>query len=811
MRLYGRFVRAVLLLGAALGAWTAVPASEPRSVGVPLETYTNFEGAQTHPLALSPSGARLFAVNTGDGRLSVFDLAQPASPRLLAEIPVGIEPVSVQPRTDDEVWVVNQLSNSVSVVSVSRGIVVDTLQAKAEPADLAFVGDRAFVTVSRSNAIQVFDVTTHARVATISLQGDNPRAIAGDPEGRKVYAVFALSGNRTTIIPAAIAPLPPSPTNPDLPPAPAQGLIVDAADPTWQASVPYTMLDHDVAEIDVGSLTVTRYFTGVGTINLGLAVRPTTGDLFVANTNARNFVRFEPNVRGHIVDNRVTRITLADGVVAPLDLNPNIEYRVLPNPAARAIALAQPTAMAFEPGGDMLYVAAFGTDRVARLDVSGNVLDRIDLRLATGSGANADPRGKRGPRGLALHTRWPYLYVLNRISNTLSVVDTSAKRPVVVAETAVGGFDPTPAAIRNGRGFLYDAKLSGNGTVACAACHVDADMDLLAWDLGDPAGTMQKGRAGPLHPMKGPMMTQTLRGLAGQEPLHWRGDRANFLAFNHAFTTLMGGTDLSNGDMATFRDFIETLHFPPNPNQNLDGSLPTSVAGGDPKAGRYLFHYHQFTVLGLDFVVCIFCHTPDPGTGTKNGLHSGVALQLPQPFKAPHLRNLYQKGGFQNQPGAATVRGFGVSADGSFASIVDFLSRPFFGDLDATDRANLSAYLQAFDTGTAPAVGYTRTIGPLHPADTEAVGDWRLLEDQSVRGNIDLILKGTIDGKVHGLLYRPGPNEYATDQTGLGPFTRAELLAKIAAGDTLSLMGVPPGSGVRMGIDRDLDGRLDGD
>src|SRR5262249_1604791 len=34
---------------------------------------------------------------------------------------------------------------------------------------------------------------------------------------------------------------------------------------------------------------------------------------------------------------------------------------------------------------------------------------------------------------------------------------------------------------------------------------------------------------------------------------------------------------------------------------------------------------------------------------------------------------------------------------------------------------------------------------------------------------------------------------------------------KIQNGDRLSIMGVPPGSGIRMGIDRDEDGLLDGD
>src|SRR3569832_2054547 len=57
--------------------------------------YVNFEGSQTNPVRLSADGSRLFAVNTPDARLSVFDLTDPSNPRLIAAIPVGIEPVSV--------------------------------------------------------------------------------------------------------------------------------------------------------------------------------------------------------------------------------------------------------------------------------------------------------------------------------------------------------------------------------------------------------------------------------------------------------------------------------------------------------------------------------------------------------------------------------------------------------------------------------------------------------------------------------------------------------------------------------------------
>jgi YVTN family beta-propeller protein len=769
--------------------------------------YVNFEGSQTNPVRLSPDGTRLFAVNTPDARLSVFDLADPSNPRLLAEIPVGIEPVSVNARSNDEVWVVNQVSDSVSVVSVSRRIVVDTISVKDEPADVIFAGNRAFVTASRSNQVKVFDAATHALLATIPLLGENPRALAVSPDGTKIYAAFALSGNRTTIIPESLAPPPPSPTNPSLPSAPSQGIIVDAADPAWSSVVQYTMPDNDVVEIDAATLAVTRYFPRVGTVNLALAVSPTTGDLYVANTEARNLIRFEPNVRGRFVDNRISRISVASGAVTPVDLNPTIDYSILPNPTARAIALAQPTAVVFDPSGNFLYVAAFGTDRVARIDNLGNVLSRIEVGPA---GATVDPRNKRGPRGLALHAPAQRLYVLNRISNTLSVVDTASE--TVLSERPVGSFDPTPPAIRNGRGFLYDAKLSGSGTGACAGCHIDSDMDLIAWDLGNPNGVLQTVEQGffsfQMHPMKGPMTTQTLRGLKGLDPLHWRGDRADFLAFNPAFDGLMGGSPLSDTDMIAYRDFINTIVFQPNPHQNLDRTLPATLAGGDPNAGRNTF-VNEFFTTGI---ACNTCHTIT-AQGTNRLIISGNALEEPQAFKVPHLRNLYQKMNFDKRPGATSIGGFGFIHDGSIGTLFEFLSLPVFRNFsnDTVRKTNLSAFLLTFDTGMAPAVGYARTVTPSNVSDSAVLSDWVLLEGQAAAGNIDLIVKGTIDGQARGLLYQPASNSYRADQSGVGPFTRAQLIGKIAAGDLLTPMGVPVGSGVRMGIDRDLNGVLDQD
>ncbi len=769
--------------------------------------YVNFEGSQTNPVRLSPDGTRLFAVNTPDASLSVFDVSHPSKPVLIAEIPVGIEPVSVNPRTSDEVWVVNQESDSVSIVSVSKRIVTDTIYAKDEPMDVVFASGLAFVSLSRNNQINAYDVNTHALAASIPVFGGNPRALAVSTDESKVYAAFAISGNRTTIIPVPQAPPPPPPTNPALPPAPPQGIIVDAADPSWSSFIQFTMPDNDVVEINAASQTVNRYFSGVGTINLGLAVNPATGDLYVANTDALNLVRFEPSLRGHFVNNRITQISIASGAVTPYDLNPGIDYSVLPNPASLSTALSQPTATVFDPSGNFLWVAAFGTDRVAKVSTSGMVLSRIEIGNTPGSAV--DPRHKRGPRGLALKAPAQILYVLNRLSNTLSVVNTASSK--AIAEMPIGTNDPTPKEVREGRGFLYDAKLSGNGTGACASCHIDSDMDHLAWDLGDPTGVMQFVKD-PIkvgfHPMKGPMTTLALKGLAAVQPYHWRGDKAKFEDFNASFDTLLGGSQLSASDMATYQKFIVSVMFQPNPNQNLDRTLPSSIAGGDPNLGYTIYQTQPFA---LNIVTCNLCHL-STAAGTDRLIIPASLLQQPQSFKTPQLRNIYQKLLFNNTPGTPTIDGFGLLHDGSKAGIPQFLSDPVFGPFstDTYIQTQLNAYELCFDTGIAPAVGYTRTVTAANVNDSSVVSDWATLESQAKAANIDLIVKGTINGQVHGLFYSPGVGNYLTDTTGLGPFTHAQLVSFISGGDTLSPMGVPPGSGFRMGIDRNMNGVLDG-
>jgi len=115
-----------LVLGAALAVTTAQGA------------YVNFESSHVHPIALTPSGAKLLAVNTPDATLEVFTVDGAGNLVFDATIPVGLEPVTVVARTDSEAWVVNQLSDSVSIVDLGQRTVVRTLRVGDEPSDVAF-------------------------------------------------------------------------------------------------------------------------------------------------------------------------------------------------------------------------------------------------------------------------------------------------------------------------------------------------------------------------------------------------------------------------------------------------------------------------------------------------------------------------------------------------------------------------------------------------------------------------------------------------------------------------------------------------
>ena len=322
------------------------PTASAQFIGPPAG-FRNFESPQVHPLALTPDGTRLLAVNSPNGTLSVFRLDGGGAPRLTAEIPVGLEPVSVAARTDREAWVVNWLSDSVSVVDIVRGVVTRSFEVGDEPTDVLFAGLRgelAFVCVSgggrltvsghevtgASGAVKVFDAgEASAGVRrTIEIFGKQPRALQRDAAGGRVFVSVFESGSQTTLVPEPFVraggglPAPNPAPAANLPPAPNTGLIVrwngsawadETGDTRWDGFVNYTLADVDLVALDAtgASPSVAAQVRGLGTHLGNMAFDPATGRLFVANLESGSVQRFEPNLRGHFQASRVSILRMA--------------------------------------------------------------------------------------------------------------------------------------------------------------------------------------------------------------------------------------------------------------------------------------------------------------------------------------------------------------------------------------------------------------------------------------------------------------------------------------------------------------------
>ncbi len=387
-------------------------------------------------------------------------------------MPVGLEPVAVAARSDDEVWVVNHLSDSVSVVQLGltgHGVVTRTLLVGDEPRDIVFAGPqkrRAFITAAHrgQNApfdpqlttpgvgradVWVFDAENLGSslggtpLTIVNLFGDTPRALAVSADGSRVYAAVFHSGNRTTVLHESVVPnggeaaggVPGPNVNVQGEPAPEISIIVkfngqdwlDVLGRPWTDSVRLALPDKDVFAINAHANPPAQlagpsgFYTGVGTMLFNMAVNPVSGKVYVSNTEGRNDLRFEgpgtfagSSLRGHLHESRIT--VLSSAGVSPRHLNKHIDYGTccapVPNPESEK-SLAQPLGMAVSANGATLYVAAFGSSKVGVYSTAA-----LEADTFVPSTASQIQVSGGGPTGLVLDEARSRLYVLTRFDNS---------------------------------------------------------------------------------------------------------------------------------------------------------------------------------------------------------------------------------------------------------------------------------------------------------------------------------------------------------------------------------------------------------
>ena len=907
-------------------------------VGVSVPAYAQrsfvaFESGPVRPVAMTPDGSKLISVNIPDNRIEVFSVLNGVLTHM-DSIPVGMEPVAVAARSNSEVWVVNHLSDSVSIVDLSAtpAKVVRTLLVGDEPRDIVFAGtgfNRAFITTARRGQhrtdpsiagvpgagspqlstggigradVWVFDAAnlgttfggTPLRI--MSFFADTPRALATTADGSTVYVAAFHSGNQTTAITETAVPNgfgangafgPPNncwqndadPQCEQSSAAPEVGVIVkfngtnwlDQKGTNWNSLVRFSLPDRDVFAINANTLVSTNTYTGVGTILFNMAVNPANNKVYVTNTELPNHINFEgpgihgnSTVQGNLSQSRITVLTPGGTAKDIRHLNKHIDYGALHTDvgadhaaidAQKEHSLATPLQPVFSADGETVYVAAFGSAKIGVFNTSDLENDSFDPELESFNYISV----AGGPAGMVLDESDPLnkrLYVYTRFSNQIQVVDLNTNTVIATRKM----HNPEPAHIVQGRPFLYDAHAtSGNGEASCSSCHIFGDVDQLAWNLGNPddhvttntqpeAVFIPFGNKTSFHPMKGPMTTQTLRGMATHGALHWRGDRVDgffgldscaeptgapcseefsFRNFIVAFEGLVGKQgNLPEPDMDKFTDFALELMLPPNPIRPLNNTVSGLVnpsqsnSASNPSAalGQNLFFGRA-----TDTVTnCNGCHTLD----TANGFFGTGGRQTfegePQTAKVAHMRNDYTKVGmFGSSAGGGhtgeQIRGFGVLHDGSIDTVRNFLSASVFS-LNATEEANLEAFTFQFPSDLAPIVGQQVTLTATNGSVANpridlliarAATNFSSLMLGGAVKECDLIVKGSIDGVARGAV-RQANGQFRTDKNEFFSDAQIRSLAAAPNGGPLTYTCVPPGSGTRMGIDRDSDTIPDG-
>jgi DNA-binding beta-propeller fold protein YncE len=930
------------------GIFLSAPVTDnPVSAASNGPSFVEFESGQVRPIAMSPDGSKLFAVNTPNGTLEIFNITANGL-AFLSRVSVGMEPVAVAARNNNEVWVVNHLSDSVSVVSLTgTPHVVRTLLVGDEPRDIVFAGSsgKAFVTTAHRGQqrtdpslanvpgagdpqfttagvpradVWIFDPANLGNslggtpVKIMSFFTDTPRALAVSPDHNTVYVAGFKTGNQTTAIVEPMVCPGFHPDQPCLAPdgsispggnpgpetdaagehAPEVALIVkfnnstghweDELHRVWDNAVRFTLPDLDVFAVDANGLTQTASYAHVGTTLFNMIVNPASGHLYVSNTESQNQNRFEGpgtfaghTVQGHLAEARIS--VISGSTVTPIHLNKHIDYSKLAgspgfDPTAKLHSLSMPLDMAVSSNGKTLYVAAFGSSKIGVFDTTSLENNTFDPNLTS---ANYLPVSGGGPSGVVLDEARNRLYVLTRFDDSVKVIDLGGKTEIAQAALP----NPEPPSVVQGRPMLYDAtRFSGNGEASCASCHIFGDMDDIAWDLGNPDGSVTSnpipinfgdtasvdlGKVlfnfrGPIngtgdinvfHPMKGPMTTQTLRGLKNSGAMHWRGDRANGffgidatdsnLSFNNfivAFQGLVGSVDQpSAAEMQQFTDFQLQVVMPPNPVRHLDNSLTSSQQRGRdfyfgprtsdglnvPIAGSLLTTFTGFT--------CNGCHELDPGEGefgtSKKASFEGV---ISQNFKIPHLRNMYAKVGMFGDPKVDTfdapdsghtgnqIRGYGFTNDGTIDTMFRFFTAAVFRpnltsgfpllNPDGT-RRDVEQFVLAYDSDLAPIVGQQVT---LTSSNSSAVGPRiNLLEQRAgtqfvskaLGGTVtecDLVAKVVQGGSLTGYLYDPSSRSFFASN-GTTSISDSALRGLAATpGQEVTFTCVPPGSGARV-------------
>lgn len=458
------------------------------------------------PIICDTPNRRVWVVNADNDSISVLDAD---SRNKLAEYPTCDHPRSLARTNSGQIWVACQDDDRIRVHNEINGNLIAEIDTGygSGPFGVAITpsGSQAFVSLSSRGELRRYDTATRQQTGVLAL-GREPHALAISADGAQVLVTRFLSPSHHAEI--------------------------------WDVNAATMVLTRTMRIPKFGdneNRDTTASGRGVANYLAAASISPRNGRAYVAANKPNSERGLLIHASQDLDEDNSVRNLLVE--LDPAPTSPNAGFR-------RGIDLDNSdssSAVAFSPLGDYVLVALQGMNEIMVLDALamddntglGALVTRIDAGAAP-QGVCADPNTGRS-------------FVHNFMGRSISVLETDALFRTGALQVAqldvdmVANESLAPNVLLGKQLFYHagDPRMSAEGYLSCATCHVDAGDDGRTWDF--------TGRG------EGLRNTVSLhgRGGMGQGNVHWSGNFDEIQDFEGDIRLFFGGSGfLSDTDYA---------------------------------------------------------------------------------------------------------------------------------------------------------------------------------------------------------------------------------------------------------------------
>lgn len=626
------------------------------------EYSLSFEHTVSYPLTANAPAAsgpivadnsQVYNVNPDNGTVTAINRD---SMNKVWEVSVGKDPKTLAVGPNGLIWVAVQADDLLIALNSSGGIVKrNELAYGSGPYGITFTPDGllGLVTLQNSGELLLFDPNSAAETQRLAVNAE-PRGIAVDSDSRLAY----ITQLRTTMDSNSSAG--------------AEVTRVDLLTLNVEQRLRLTN-DSSTQDGEDRARGVPNYLNQV-------VISPDGRRAWLPSTKVninRGLVRdgqpltHETTVR--TVVNQIDLLNHQEVFAAQIDFNDRDSAH----------------AMAFSPAGDYAFVALQGSNNVEIVDAySGSVRGALD---------NAG----LAPQGVYIDEAYQRAYVYNFTSRSVSIFDIKdtlasvSFAPQKLRSVAVVANETLSAEVLRGKQIFYnarDTRMSRDGYMACASCHLEGLDDGIVWDFTDRGEGLRN--------------TITLKGRMGDKHgnLHWTANFDEIHDFENDIRLAFGGS----GFMADV-DFEAAKNPLGAPKKGKSADLDALVAYVSSLAGYerspYKTEHGKLTADAIagealfNSVGCASCHSGDVnGFDTRRDgqrhdvgtIEANSGLGIGQPlagvgFDTPTLHGVWRTAPYFHNGQQATLEGVVGSGHGGA------------GSLTTAQQAQLVAYVKSLD------------------------------------------------------------------------------------------------------------------